>query len=278
LNAIAEKMPQEHQPAYAELIIGHLSIVKYVVDNMRAYLPSYLDRDDIESAAKFGLVMAAQKFDPARGIRFNSYAEGRIRGAVLDSLRSMDWLSRDERKKFKETNRKRAILENQLGRTASDSEIADFAGMSIEEYRHVIEAEDATVLSIDGAAAGSGENDDEWELIETIADTNTESPHLSLEYEQDLERLTEAIETLSSRHRTVLTLYYYEELNLKEIGMVLGVTESRVSQIHSEAVEQLKLKCTRMEKRQKSYSSEEIGRLRRRLEKWFIANVAGRVN
>lgn len=241
VRAYAQEAQRVMGPTRDELIVSHLPLVKYLVGRIAAQLPPHVDQEDLTSAAIIGLITAAERFDPTRGVLFKTFAESRIRGTIMDELRAQDWLSRSLREKYKLLEKNFSALEQKLGRNPSSEEVAESLGMSLNDYFSLLE--EVHVLSFVSL-------DDSWEdedgspfgLLDIIADSRTENPQSQLMAQQLLELLAEAIDTLPEKERTVVSLYYYEELNLKEIGQVMSLTESRISQLHSQAILRLRTK------------------------------------
>lgn len=224
-----------------ELIMSHLPLVKYLVGRISAKLPPHLDQQDLLSVAVVGLITAAERFDPSRGIQFKTFAEKRIMGSIMDELRAQDWLPRTLREKYKRLEQEFALLEQKLGRNPSSEEVAQAMGMDLEKYFQLIEE----VHSLSFMSLDDFQEDDDggtFGFLNFLSDNGTENPQNQMMAKQLLRFLGEAIESLPEKERIVITLYYYEELNLKEIGEVLGLTESRISQLHSQAVIRLKVK------------------------------------
>lgn len=224
-----------------ELIMSHLPLVKYLVGRISAKLPPHLDQQDLLSVAVVGLITAAERFDPNRGIQFKTFAEKRIMGSIMDELRAQDWLPRTLREKYKRLEHEFAVLEQKLGRNPSSEEVAEAMGMDLEKYFQLIEE----VHSLSFMSLDDFQEDDDggtFGFLNFLSDNGTENPQNQMMAKQLLQSLGEAIEALPEKERIVITLYYYEELNLKEIGEVLGLTESRISQLHSQAVIRLKVK------------------------------------
>jgi len=218
------------------LVEAHLPQVRYIAERMAAKLPPSVDRDDLIGAGVLGLIDAVGKFDPTRGVLFKTYAERRVRGAILDSLRDLDWVPRSVRRRAKEIEGTYARLQSDLGRTAEGEEVAAALGLPIGEFNKLLgELSGLTVTSI-------ATDEDGWGGMQNVGDDEAETPLAIYEREELRERLAEAVDALPPREREVVALYYVEELTMKEIGAVLGVTESRVSQIRSQAV--LNLRAT----------------------------------
>jgi len=227
-----------------ELVVTHLPLVKFIVDRIASSLPPHLDRDDLRSAAVIGLISAAERFDPSRGVQFKTFAEQRIRGTIMDELRAQDWLTRSLRDKFKKLEREFSHLEQRLGRNPSSDEVALAMGLELKDYFRLLEEIHLlSFVSLDDA--WHDEDGAPFGLLDVLEDKGTESPQSQLIARQTVERLAEAIDNLPEKERIVITLYYYEELNLKEIGAVLDLTESRISQLHSQAIIRLRGKMKR---------------------------------
>jgi RNA polymerase sigma factor FliA len=222
------------------LILTYAPLVKFVAGRVGASLPSHVDEQDLVSYGLLGLIGAIERFDPDREIKFETFAMARIRGAIIDELRSLDWVPRSVRTRARQIERAIQALEKELHRAPTDEEIATKLGVSpdeLEESLHEISRTSVAALDELWSPSGSG---DQIALIDTIEDEAGPNPELSLEETEVKEALAEAISGLPEREKLVVTLYYYEELTLREIGEVLGVTESRVSQLHTKAILRLK--------------------------------------
>ena len=214
------------------LIESHLPQVKYIVDRIAARLPQTVDREDLISAGVLGLLDATTKYDPARGVQFKTYAELRVRGAVLDSLRSLDAAPRSMRHRAREVEAAYKEIESQHGRPATEEEVAQLMGISLLQLQTTLgELSWLTVARLDDE-----DEDGKPGLAHQIADDPTLTPSALFERTEQREHLIAAIERLRPREREVIAFYYVEELTMKEIGAVLGITESRVCQIHTQAV------------------------------------------
>jgi RNA polymerase sigma factor for flagellar operon FliA len=228
-----------------ELVVSHLPLVKFIVDRIASSLPPHLDRDDLRSAAVIGLISAAERFDPGRGVLFKTFAEQRIRGTIMDELRAQDWLTRSLRDKFKKLEREFSHLEQHLGRNPSSDEVAVAMGLELKDYFRLLEEIHLlSFVSLDDA--WHDEDGAPFGLLDVLEDKGTESPQNQLIARQTVEQLADAIDNLPEKERIVITLYYYEELNLKEIGAVLDLTGSRISQLHSQAIIRLRGKMKRL--------------------------------
>lgn len=222
------------------LILNYSPMVKYVAGRLASSLPQSVDTADLISYGIFGLIDAIEKFDPERAIKFETYAIARIKGAIIDELRAMDWVPRSVRSKAREIENAYIVLENSLKRVPTDTEVATHIGLKPKEFQDVLTKLSYTsVVSFEELWVG-GERDDSQNAIGTIKDDTAEDPVAIFESTELKDILATAIERLPDREKTVIALYYYEGLTLKEIGQVLGVTESRVSQMHTKAVLRLR--------------------------------------
>ena len=245
LKAYEQEVNRGAPPSRDELVVAHLPLVKFIVDRIASSLPPHLDRDDLRSAAVIGLISAAERFDPSRGVQFKTFAEQRIRGTIMDELRAQDWLTRSLRDKFKKLEREFSQLEQQLGRNPSSDEVAVAMGLEQKDYFRLLEEIHLlSFVSLDDA--WHDEDGAPFGLLDVLEDKGTESPQSQLIARQTVERLADSIDNLPEKERIVITLYYYEELNLKEIGAVLDLTESRISQLHSQAIIRLRGKMKRL--------------------------------
>lgn len=228
--------------ARQELIAAYAPLAKQVVDSLRPRGSASVDYEDMIGAALIGLIDAIDRFDPQRGVQFQTYATWRVRGAVLDMLRSMDWVPRSIRHKEADLQQAYERLENELGRAATDEEVAQALGMTADEFARSLEqVAPLAVLSLDETLS-RGQEGESLTLGDTLADTRTAGPEDHAERREMLRLLAEAIDSLPEQERIVITLYYYEGPTLKQIGKVLSVTESRACQVHSKAILRLQAK------------------------------------
>lgn len=217
------------------LIMTHLSKVKYIADRIAAKLPSSVERDDLYGAGVIGLIDAVERYDPSRGVAFTTFAEMRVRGAILDNLRSLDWASRTVRRRAREVQNAYGQLEKLKGSPATEEEVALHLKMPLKELHNILrEISGLNITDLDEQDEKTG-----LSLMDTIYDTSA-SPFEVYEESECRQRLVEAIDKLPERERQVIALYYVDELNMKEIGAVLGITESRVSQLRTQAVVRLR--------------------------------------
>lgn len=224
-----------------ELIKEYAPLIKFVAQKIAVRLPPNIELDDLISAGSIGLMDAIDKWDPSRDNKFKTYAEFRIRGSILDELRAQDWVPRSVRDKSKALDRTVAQLEIDLGRNPTDEEISSKLNMSMEEFHDLInQVRPVSLLSIDDQPTFS--DSDKKSISNLLEGSKSGNPFNQLNVKVIKDVVAKAIEELPERQRLVLSLYYFEDLNLKEIGQVLRVTESRVSQLHAQAVTRLRAK------------------------------------
>ena len=222
------------------LILTYAPLVKYVAGRLGSGLPAHVDEGDLVSYGLLGLIGAIERYEPDRDVKFETYAIARIKGAIIDELRALDWVPRSVRSRAREIERAIAELEAKLGTAPSDEQIAEKIGITIKELEDSLtDISRSSIAALDGLWSVSGEGD-QVSLLDTIEDTTGPRPADVLDETEMREALAEAIARLPEREKLVVTLYYYEELTLREIGEVLGVTESRVSQLHTKAILRLK--------------------------------------
>ncbi len=224
-----------------KIIIEYAPLIKYVAQKIAYRLPSHIQLDDLVSCGVIGLMDAIQKFDHARDNKFKTYAEFRIRGAILDELRAQDWVPRSVREKAKTVEKTYAKMEASLGRPATDEEMCQELKISQEEFHSLLnQVKSVSLLNIDDTAMF---NRGDRKLISSItANNRSANPFNAVSYKDLRDKIKDGIIGLPEKQRLVLSLYYYEDLNLKEIGQVLDVTESRVSQLHTQAILKLRSK------------------------------------
>lgn len=221
-----------------QLIKEFAHAIRAMAHRLAFRLPAYLDAEDLISVGTIGLMDAMEKYDPKREAKFKTYAEFRIRGAMLDEIRSMDWIPRSVHERIGLLQKTHIVLLNRLGRPPLDEEVAIELKMPLDELDDFISrARGAVMISIDDLGL---QEPDGHKVVKMLADTHHPDPLSSLVNERERESIAEAIQELPEKERLVLTLYYYEELTMKEIGELLKVTESRVCQIHTKAIIRLK--------------------------------------
>lgn len=225
-----------------QIIRHYMYLVRFHAERVSSHLPSNVSKDDIQSLGLLGLYDALKKFDPHRDLKFDTYASFRVRGAIMDGLRKEDWLPRSAREKTKKIEQTTQRLEQKLHRKASSEEIAKEAGMTVKEVETVVkDALFANVLSIEEKTKGKESQSDIQEGIGyTISDEKAVLPEENIDTLERKRELAEAMKALKENEQIVISLFYHEELTLTEIGHVLGLTTSRISQIHRKAIFQLK--------------------------------------
>jgi RNA polymerase sigma factor for flagellar operon FliA len=224
-----------------EIIIEYAPLIKYIAQKIAARLPSNIELDDLISCGVIGLMDAIEKFDPTRDNKFKTYAEFRIRGSILDELRAQDWVPRSVREKAKLVERTYARLEGNLGRPATDEEMSKELNMSQNEFYDLLnKAKSISLLNIDDSATFN--RGDKRLMANLMENSRSSNPFNAVSFKNSRDKIKEGIKSLAEKQRLVLSLYYYEDLNLKEIGQVLDVTESRVSQLHTQAIMKLRIK------------------------------------
>ena len=229
-------------PRLRERLILHYSpLVKYVAGRVGVGLPPNNEQADLVSYGIFGLIDAIEKFDVTRAIKFETYAISRIKGAIIDELRAIDWIPRSVRYKAREVEKAYAALEARLHRTPTEAEVAEELHIGLDELHTIFsQVSFVNVVALDELLNVGGERGDKLSLVDTLEDVKAEDPVAAFETEETKYLLARAINTLPEREKIVVTLYYYEGLTLAEIGQVLGVTESRICQMHTKAVLQLR--------------------------------------
>ncbi|MDP9376187.1 MAG: RNA polymerase sigma factor WhiG [Actinomycetota bacterium] len=227
--------------AREQLVVAYAPLVKYVAGRMSSGLPAHVEEADLISYGLIGLINAIERFDLSRDIKFETYAITRIKGGIIDELRSLDWVPRSVRARAREIERAHAKLEHRLHRTPTDDEIAAELGISNDEFQEsLLKISKSTVVALDELWSVSDSSGDQVSLLDTLQDPGAPDPEALLDASEVKDRLADAIAALPEREKLVIALYYYENLTLREIGEVLGVTESRVSQLHTKAVLRLK--------------------------------------
>ena len=226
----------------------YMPLVKYVAGKVAVGMPGNVEFDDLVGFGQFGLLDAINKFDPEKNVKFKTYAVTRIRGAIFDELRQMDWVPRSVRQKSREIEDTIVELESRLGRTASDEEIASAMNMSLDDFHHaMLKVSGTSVLSLNDVWY-SGEDSDKMSIGDSIESPSSLNPDVIVEREEIKRVITEAINELPEKEKLVIVLYYHEDLTFKEIGEVLKVSESRISQLHTKANLRLRAKLTNLRK------------------------------
>jgi RNA polymerase sigma factor FliA len=229
------------EKAREQLVLAYSPLVKFVAGRMSSGLPAHIEESDLISYGLLGLIGAIERFDPQREIKFETFAVSRIKGSIIDELRSLDWVPRSVRAKAREIESTQTRLEHEFGRVPTDKEVADALEMSVDDFQEsLLQISNSTVVALDELWTVSDSSGDQVSLLDTMKDPNAVDPARELGVSELKDRLAHAISRLPEREKLVIALYYYENLTLREIGEVLGVTESRVSQLHTKAVLRLK--------------------------------------
>ena len=230
-----------------ELIIHYTPLIKFIANRLAMRLPPHIDVNDLISSGVLGLIDAIEKYDSSREVRFKTYAEIRIRGAMLDELRAMDWIPRSVRQRYNKIENAFSRIEQELGRPASDEEVAESLGVDIVEFQDMLSrSAGLALLSLDDVIDRGTDREGGRTLFDTLSGLKEDDPEARHAFEELKGLLAQAIDALPERERLVLSLYYHEEMGMKEIGAVLEVTESRVSQIHSKAISRIRGRIRRM--------------------------------
>jgi RNA polymerase sigma factor for flagellar operon FliA len=235
--------------ARERLILHYAPLVAAVASRVGMRLPNSVEQADLVSYGMFGLIDAIEKYELDRAVKFETYASARIRGAIIDELRAMDWIPRSVRTKARAVDRAYAELESELHRTPREAEVADRLELGVGELRAVFtQLSTVNVVALDELIGSGVERTDQVTLIDTLGDSRAQDPAGSFEAQETKFLLARAIEQLGEREKIVLVLYYYEGMTLAEIGRVLGVTESRISQMHTAAMLRLRAKLSESER------------------------------
>ncbi len=227
--------------ARERLVIAYSPLVKYVAGRMASGLPAHVEESDLISYGLVGLISAIQRFEPERDIKFETYAITRIKGAIIDELRSLDWVPRSVRARAREIERTNSKLEHRLQRAPTDEEMAAELQLTVDDFQDaLLQISNSSVAALDELWTVSDASGDQVSLLDTLQDPDALDPALVMDATDLKDRVSDAIARLPEREKLVVALYYYENLTLREIGEVLGVTESRVSQLHTKAVLRLR--------------------------------------
>jgi RNA polymerase sigma factor FliA len=231
--------------ARERLVVAYSPLVKYVAGRMASGLPAHVEEADLISYGLVGLISAIERFDLEREIKFETYAITRIKGSIIDELRSLDWVPRSVRARARDIEKANSKLEHRFQRAPTDEEMADELEMTVEEFQDaLLQISNSTVAALDELWTVSDASGDQVSLLDTIQDPDAPDPAQVMDSTDMKDRVADAIARLPEREKLVVALYYYENLTLREIGEVLGVTESRVSQLHTKAVLRLRGRLT----------------------------------
>jgi RNA polymerase sigma factor for flagellar operon FliA len=221
--------------------VAYSPLVKYVAGRMSSGLPAHVDEADLISYGLGGLISAIERFELEREIKFETYAIPRVRGAIIDELRSLDWVPRSVRARAREIERANAKLEHRFQRAPTDEEMARELEITVDEFQaSLVQISNSTIAALDELWTVSDSSGDQGSLLDTIQDHDAPDPEAMIDATELKDRVADAIARLPEREKLVIALYYYENLTLREIGEVLGVTESRISQLHTKAVLRLR--------------------------------------
>ncbi len=226
-----------------QIVLEHGALIRYIVNRIAVRLPSHIDLDDLHNTGVIGLIDAIDKYDPDKNCKFKTYAEFRIKGAILDQLRSLDWVPRSVRQKSRRLERAYGEVEQRLGRSASDEEVADSLGLQIEKFHELMnQVRGISMVNLEEIRGGGQDGDRSGTFADIVEDVHSENPFASLKLAEQRNIVADTIGTLPEKERLVVSFYYYDDLNMKEIGNILGITESRVCQIHTKAMLRLRAK------------------------------------
>jgi RNA polymerase sigma factor for flagellar operon FliA len=243
LTPIPNRGSQKGDLAYQErMVLQYAPLIRYIASRLALRLPAHISQDDLVSSGIIGLMDAIQKFDPGKNINFKTYAEFRIKGAMLDELRSLDWTPRSVRKKSHIIENAYRELQKSLGRPAEAEEVAQLLGLALEDFYQLLdETKAVSLVALEGRKTGSGGPGlAEADLLEILQDENLRDSFLEVHFAELQEVMVRAIESLPDKEKLLISLYYYEELTMKEIGQIMGYTESRISQLHTQAMYRLR--------------------------------------
>jgi RNA polymerase sigma factor for flagellar operon FliA len=244
----AKELSNEIPPTLKEqIVLDHTPLIRYIVNRIAIRLPSHIDLDDLHNTGVIGLMDAIDKYDPDKNCKFKTYAEFRIKGAILDQLRSLDWVPRSVRQKSRRLERAYGEVEQRLGRTASEDEVADSLGIQIDKFHELLnQVRGISLVNLEEIRGTNADGDRAGTFADIVEDVHSENPFASLKLTESKQLIADTIGTLPEKERLVISLYYYEDLNMKEIGAILGITESRVCQIHTKSVLRLRAKLKGM--------------------------------
>ena len=234
---------QDLATSQEQLILEHMPLIRYIVNRIAVRLPSHIDLDDLQSTGVIGLMDAIEKYDPSKNCKFKTYAEFRIKGAILDQLRSMDWVPRSVRQKGRKLEAAYSDVELRLGRAATQEEVADSLGLEINKLHGLIhQVRGISLVNLEDVRGNDPDSDRAGTFADVLEDPTAPNPFAALKDLESKQVIADTIGTLPDKERLVVSLYYYDDLNMKEIGNILGITESRVCQIHTKAVLRLRSK------------------------------------
>jgi RNA polymerase sigma factor for flagellar operon FliA len=244
LTTAPAEWPQKVDQAWQEqMVLQYAPLIKYIASRLALRLPSHISQEDLISSGIIGLIDAIHKYDPCKNISFKTYAEFRIRGAILDELRSLDWVPRSVRKKTHLIENAYSQLQKRLGRPAEAEEVSEALGLELEEFYQLLdETKGVSLVELGDVwkAVSKGAGGPQKNLPDILEDENILDPSLALHFSELQEILAQAIDALPDKEKLLISLYYYEELTMKEVGQIMGYTESRISQLHTQAIYRLR--------------------------------------
>jgi RNA polymerase sigma factor for flagellar operon FliA len=251
MEALLREAKHEHDEIPADLreqiVLEHAPLIRYIVNRIAVRLPSHIDLDDLHNTGVIGLMDAIEKYDPEKNCKFKTYAEFRIKGAILDQLRSLDWVPRSVRQKSRKLEKAYGEVEQRLGRSANEDEVADSLGLELDKFHTLInQVRGISLVNLEEIRGTNSDGDRAGTFADIIEDVHSENPFASLKLMETKHVISDTIGSLPEKERLVISLYYYEDLNMKEIGNILGITESRVCQIHTKSVMRLRSKLKGM--------------------------------
>jgi len=244
VNMLTTKLMGPETRMRDKLLEDNLYLVKIIAYQVAVNLPPHIDVNDLIGAGTIGLMEAIDRFDTSKGVQFNTYASIRVRGAIMDELRSMDWMTRSMRDKSNQLEKAYVEVERRTGRPAEIEEVASVLDITTDDlYTMLGQVSALSVMSLEDM--GIGHHDEGMDILECIKDPEAKDPMVVVKYNELKIKIAEAVETLPEKEKLIISLYYYDELTLKEIGKVLNITESRVCQLHSQTMHRLKGKLKR---------------------------------
>ena len=243
LKEAKDKYNEIPAPLKEQIVLEHTPLIRYIVNRIAVRLPSHIELDDLHNTGVIGLMDAIEKYDPDKNCKFKTYAEFRIKGAILDQLRSLDWVPRSVRQKSRKLEKAYGEVEQRLGRAATEDEVADSLGLEIGKFHGLLnQVRGVSLVNLEEIRGTNSDGDRAGTFADIIEDVHAVNPFASLKVLETKQVISDTISTLPEKERLVVSLYYYEDLNMKEIGNILGITESRVCQIHTKAVLRLRSK------------------------------------
>ncbi len=243
LRDAKEKYSQIPSSLKEQIVLEHTPLIRYIVNRIAVRLPSHIDLDDLHNTGVIGLMDAIEKYDPEKNCKFKTYAEFRIKGAILDQLRSLDWVPRSVRQKSRRLERAYGEVEQRLGRSASEEEVADSLGLQIEKFHELLnQVRGVSLVNLEELRGTGADGERTGSYADIVEDVHSENPFATFKLHEMKQLIADTISSLPEKERLVISFYYYEDLNMKEIGSILGITESRVCQIHTKSILRLRSK------------------------------------